>query len=125
MRTIVWYLVTQLALRNCSKDIIRGHHQRISWESQVSISVERGSDSLALTGVFDSGQHGAMSMLTGAEFPEYNCDTGRKMSSKTQKTASPNNLSTVPVNYMWTLGELNLDWLSVLYVRTHHQTKVV
>lgn len=45
VRTITWYIVTQLALRNCSKDIIKGHQQRISWESQVSISVERGSDS--------------------------------------------------------------------------------
>ena len=90
VRTITWYIVIQLALRICSKDIIKGHHQRISWESQVSISVERVSDSLALTGVLDSGQHGVMSMLTGDEFPDDTCDTGRKISSTTQKTLSPN-----------------------------------
>ena len=74
---------------------------------QVSICAERSSVSFGLPGIWASGLHRALSMLSGAWFFR-TCLGRRRLEDKaqdipnTQDRVAPNIIS-VPLKYMWTL----------------------
>ena len=65
------------SVRHWEKFCLR-RRQNLGWDARVSDSAERSGAFFGLAGVWASGQHGAVSMLTGAGVPDDPGDARRK-----------------------------------------------